>query len=132
MSICSFLAQNNRNIFSNSYNWYCHNNKARAFIVIIPTNKALTTQKRYQNQESDSSEAEEQVRQPVQEQIVPVLEEDYSIWKQTSIKEAKIEKRAVTKTKTVKIPITYEQLYINGKKLKSVEEPLVHYLWVEL
>jgi stress response protein YsnF len=64
----------------------------------------------------------ERSRPDTREQIVPVLEEDYSISKQTSIKEAKIEKRAVTKTKTVKVPITYEELYINGKKLKSVEE----------
>ena len=65
---------------------------------------------------------EEDVQQQQQQQIVPVLEEDYSISKQTTIKEAKIEKRLVTKTKTVKVPITYEELYINGKKLKSVEE----------
>jgi stress response protein YsnF len=70
---------------------------------------------------SDSTEGE-QIRLQQQEQIVPVLEEDYSISKQTSIKEAKIEKRAVTKTKSVKVPITYEELYINGKKLKSVED----------
>jgi stress response protein YsnF len=63
---------------------------------------------------------EEDVQQ--QQQIVPVLEEDYSISKQTTIKEAKIEKRLVTKTKTVKVPTSYEELYINGKKLKSVEE----------
>jgi stress response protein YsnF len=69
----------------------------------------------------DSTEGE-QIRLQQQEQIVPVLEEDYSISKQTSIKEAKIEKRAVTKTKSVKVPITYEELYINGKKLKSVED----------
>ena len=68
-----------------------------------------------------SSEIEEQSRD-TQEQIVPILEEDYSISKQTSIKEAKIEKRVVTKTKTVKVPISYEELYINDKKLKSVEE----------
>ena len=76
---------------------------------------------------SDSSAAEEeehrqQKQQQEQQQIVPVLEEDYSISKETSIKEAKIEKRAVRKTKSVKVPITYEELYINGKKLKSVEE----------
>jgi stress response protein YsnF len=64
-------------------------------------------------------EVEEQVQQ---QQIVPVLEEDYSISKETTIKEAKIEKRLVAKTKTVKVPIVYEELYINGKKLKSVEE----------
>ena len=59
------------------------------------------------------------------EQIVPVLEEDFSISKETTIKEAKIEKRVVTKTKTVKVPIAYEELYINGKKLKSVDEPRI-------
>ena len=69
----------------------------------------------------EKKEEEEQVQQQ-QQQIVPVLEEDYSISKQTTVKEAKIEKRLVTKTKTVKVPITYEELYINGKKLKSVEE----------
>ena len=74
---------------------------------------------------TDSSEAKIQTPQPTQEQIVPILEEDFSISKQTSIKEAKIEKKVVTKTKTVKIPITYEELYINGKKLKSVEEPRI-------
>ena len=65
---------------------------------------------------------EEDVQQQQQQQIVPVLEEDYSISKQTTIKEAKIEKRLATKTKTVKVPTSYEELYINGKKLKSVEE----------
>jgi stress response protein YsnF len=70
---------------------------------------------------SDSTEGE-QIRLQQQEQIVPVLEEDYSISKETSIKEAKIEKRAVTKTKSVKVPIVYEELYINGKKLKSAEK----------
>jgi stress response protein YsnF len=69
---------------------------------------------------SDSAEGEQIQLQ--QQQIVPVLEEDYSISKETSIKEAKIEKRLVTKTKTVKVPIVYEELYVNGKKLKSVEE----------
>jgi stress response protein YsnF len=68
---------------------------------------------------SEEGEVEEQVQQ---QQIVPVLEEDYSISKETTIKEAKIEKRLVAKTKTVKVPIVYEELYINGKKLKSVEE----------
>jgi stress response protein YsnF len=71
---------------------------------------------------SDPSETEKQSLLNTQEQIVPVLEEGYSISKQSSTKEAKIEKRVVTKTKTVKVPIIYEELYINGKKLKSVEE----------
>ena len=57
-----------------------------------------------------------------QQQIVPVLKQDYSISKETSIKEAKIEKRLVTKVKTVRVPLVYEELYINDKKLKSVKE----------
>jgi stress response protein YsnF len=71
---------------------------------------------------SDFSEqrGEQQIKQ--HQQIVPVLKEEYSISKETTIKEAKIEKRLVTKTKTLKVPITYEKLYINGKKLKSAEE----------
>ena len=57
-----------------------------------------------------------------QQQIVPVLKQDYSISKVTSIKEAKIEKRLVNKVKTVRVPLVYEELYINDKKLKSVKE----------
>jgi stress response protein YsnF len=60
--------------------------------------------------------------QQQQEQIIPVIEEEFSISKETTVKEAKIEKRWVTKTKTVKVPITYEEVYINGKKMKSVED----------
>src|SRR6188472_4578936 len=71
---------------------------------------------------TSSNSAEGEQIQLQQQHIVPVLEEDYSISKETSVKEAKIEKRLVTKTKTVKVPIVYEELYINGKKLKSVEE----------
>lgn len=93
-------------------------------------NNKTSDQKRKQNGDAsilnantpDPSESEEQYQGHTQEQIVPVLEEDYSISKQTSVKEAKIEKRVLTKTKTVKVPISYEELYINGKKLKSVEE----------
>jgi len=57
-----------------------------------------------------------------QQQIVPVLKQDYSISKETSVKKAKIEKRLVTKIKTVRVPLVYEELYINDKKLKSVKE----------
>ena len=62
---------------------------------------------------------EEQVQQ---QKIIQVLQEDYSISKKANIKEAKIEKRLVTKIKIVRIPLVYEELYINDKKLKSVKE----------
>lgn len=92
------------------------------------SNDKTLDQKQQQNvddsiQIANTSESDkEQYHRHTEEQIIPVLEEDYSISKQTTIKEAKIEKRVVTKTKTVKVPIIYEELYINGKKLKSVEE----------
>jgi stress response protein YsnF len=57
-----------------------------------------------------------------QQQTVRVVEEEYSISKETNTKEVKIEKRWANKTRIVKVPISYEELYINGKKLKSVEE----------
>jgi hypothetical protein len=44
---------------------------------------------------ADPLETERQSPGHPQEQIVPVLEEDYSISKQTSVKEAKIEKRVL-------------------------------------
>src|SRR5919205_3568303 len=63
--------------------------------------------------------------QQQQEQIIPLLEEEYSISKETTTKEAKIEKRWVTKIKTVKVAVSYEEVYINDKKMKSVEEPQI-------
>jgi len=69
---------------------------------------------------TDKGGASEQQHQ--EQIIIPVLEEEYSISKVTTVKEAKIEKRWVTKIKTVKVPITYEELYINGKKMKLGDE----------
>ena len=57
-----------------------------------------------------------------QQIIVPIIEEEYSISKQATSKEAKIEKRWNTKTKTVKVTVSYEEVYINDKKMKSVEK----------
>jgi stress response protein YsnF len=70
--------------------------------------------------ESDFSDTKQ--GQPI---VVPVLEEEYSISKETTSKEAKIEKRWVTKTKTVKVAVSYEEVYINDKKMRSVEEPQI-------
>lgn len=65
------------------------------------------------------------IDEQAQQQIVPILEQDYSVSIETSISKVKIEKRLITKTKTVKVPVVYEELYINDKKLKSVEESQV-------
>jgi stress response protein YsnF len=73
----------------------------------------------------ESDVTDEKQQQKEQQIIVPVLEEEYSISKKTATKEAKIEKRWVTKTKTVKVAVSYEEMYINDKKMKSVEEPQI-------
>jgi stress response protein YsnF len=78
-------------------------------------------QKTDQSKES-SSEPGFPSEQQQEQQIIPVLEEEYSITKEATTREARIEKRWVTKTKTVKVPISYEEVYINDKKMKSVEE----------
>jgi stress response protein YsnF len=53
--------------------------------------------------------------------IIPVLEEEYSVSKKEIIEPSKIEKRWIKKTKTIKVPITHEEVYINDKKMRSVE-----------
>lgn len=74
---------------------------------------------------SKESDVPDEQQLPEQQIILPVLEEQYSISKETTTKEAKIEKRWVTKTKTVKVAVSYEEIFINDKKMKSVEEPQI-------
>jgi stress response protein YsnF len=72
-----------------------------------------------------SSELGFSSEQQQEQQIIPVLEEEYSITKEAKTREARIEKRWVSKTKTVKVPISYEEVFINDKKMKSVEESTI-------
>src|SRR5919198_3780697 len=51
-------------------------------------------------------------------QIIPVVEEDFDVTKKTVIHEATIAKRLATKTEKIEIPLAYEEVYINNKKLK--------------
>src|SRR3712207_1452663 len=48
---------------------------------------------------------------------IPVVEEKPSISKQSILSNTIIEKRWVTKTKLVRVPVTYEEVYVNGKPL---------------
>jgi stress response protein YsnF len=74
---------------------------------------------------SKGSDVTDEQQQQKEQQIIPILEEEYSIRKEATTKEAKIEKRWVTKTRTVKVAVSYEEMYINDKKMKSVEEPQI-------
>ena len=55
-------------------------------------------------------------------QIIPVIEEDFDLTKKTVIHETRIMKRMATRTEKIEIPIAYEEVYINNKKLKIYEK----------
>lgn len=55
-------------------------------------------------------------------QVIPVIEEDFDLTKKTVIHETRIMKRMATRTEKIEIPIAYEEVYINNKKLKIYEK----------
>ncbi|MBV9668410.1 MAG: DUF2382 domain-containing protein [Nitrososphaeraceae archaeon] len=50
---------------------------------------------------------------------VPVIEEEFSVSKKTVIENVKVEKKWNTTTKKIEVPVSFEEVYINGKDLKS-------------
>jgi Domain of unknown function (DUF2382) len=56
---------------------------------------------------------------PTTLQTIPVVEEKPSISKESVASNTIIEKRWVTKTELVRVPVTYEEIYVNGKLMSS-------------
>ncbi len=54
---------------------------------------------------------------PTTLQTIPVVEEKPSISKESVASNTVIEKRWVTKTELVRVPVTYEEIYVNGKPM---------------
>ena len=54
--------------------------------------------------------------------VIPVVEENFDLVKKTVTQETKIVKRPATKTEKIEVPITYEEVYVNDKKLKIYEK----------
>ena len=50
---------------------------------------------------------------------ISVVEEKPAISKQSIVTDTIIEKRWVTKTKLIRVPVVYEEIYVNGKPLSS-------------
>jgi stress response protein YsnF len=50
---------------------------------------------------------------------IPVIEEQFSISKKTVTENVKIEKRWITVTKNIEVPVSIEEVYINDKNIKS-------------
>jgi stress response protein YsnF len=55
-------------------------------------------------------------------QTIPVVEEDFDLTKKTLIHEATIAKRITNRTEKIEIPVAYEEVYINNKKLKIYDK----------
>jgi stress response protein YsnF len=56
---------------------------------------------------------------PTTLQTISVVEEKPSISKESVASNTIIEKRWVTKTELVRVPVTYEEIYVNGKPMSS-------------
>ncbi|MDQ3903260.1 MAG: YsnF/AvaK domain-containing protein [Thermoproteota archaeon] len=56
---------------------------------------------------------------PTTLQTIPVVEEKISVSKQSIPSTLVIEKKWVTKTELVRVPVTYEEVYVNGKPISS-------------
>ncbi|HEY9386785.1 MAG TPA: DUF2382 domain-containing protein [Nitrososphaeraceae archaeon] len=55
-------------------------------------------------------------------EIIPVVEEDFDLTKKTIVHETTIVKKMATRTEKIEVPIAYEEVYVNNKKLKVYEK----------
>jgi stress response protein YsnF len=49
---------------------------------------------------------------------MPLIAENYSVSKKNVQSDVVVEKRWVTKVETIRVPVRYEEIYVNGKALK--------------
>jgi stress response protein YsnF len=54
-----------------------------------------------------------------QEFVIPVLEEKYTISKNTVLEDIKIEKKWIAHNEKIQVPISYEKLFVNDKELDA-------------
>jgi stress response protein YsnF len=55
-------------------------------------------------------------------QVIPVIEETFSISKKTNTDSVKIQKICTTKTERIAIPRRFEEVFVNGKKIEAFEK----------
>jgi stress response protein YsnF len=56
---------------------------------------------------------------PTTVQTVPVIGEKFTVSKKPVVSDMVIEKRWVTKNEIIEVPITYEEIYVNGKPMAA-------------
>ena len=55
-------------------------------------------------------------------QVIPVIEENFSISKKMNTHSVKIQKICTTKTEKIAIPRRFEEVFVNGKKIEAFEK----------
>jgi len=55
-------------------------------------------------------------------QVIPVIEENFSISKKMNTESVKIEKICTTKIEKIEIPRRFEEVFVNGKKIEAFEK----------
>lgn len=75
------------------------------------------------NYSKELSVEEEKKKEPLHiVNTVPVIEEEFSFSKKTVMENVRVEKKWNTTTKKIEVPVSFEEVYINGKDLKSYGE----------
>jgi len=57
-----------------------------------------------------------------EQKIIPIKEERFSVSTETIAEDVKIEKRWVTKTKKIAVPLINEEIYVNGRRLRYYDK----------
>ena len=55
-------------------------------------------------------------------QVIPVIEENFSIYKKMNTDSVKVQKICTTKTERIAIPRRFEEVFVNGKKIEAFEK----------
>ena len=75
-----------------------------------------------------------------QEFVIPVLEEKYTISKNTVLEDIKIEKKWITHNEKIHVPVSYEKLFVNEKELDAyskeniftqIKDKILDFVYVE-
>jgi stress response protein YsnF len=90
----------------------------------LPKNDDITNNNTgyYNNNDNNNLTNSSSNLSPETVKIIPVMEENFDLSKKTIVQETKIVKRLTTKTEKIEVPITYEEVYVNDKKLNIYEK----------
>src|SRR5688572_11062949 len=75
-----------------------------------------------------------------QEFVIPVLEEKYTISKNTVLEDIKIEKKWITHNEKIQVPVSYEKLFVDDKELDAyskeniftqIKDKILDFVYVE-